>query len=376
MAKAKPKASVSGFSSKVNKRHFHTFDALRFLAFFKVFLLHLPIVAFPWFNYLRAGGGIGVQFFFVLSGFLITYIIYEEKLNTGTLNLKKFFMRRILRIWPLYYLMILVAFLTPYILSQFHLNSSAEGYQPNWLMSMLFLENYKMMATHSYPNVSPLSVMWSLCIEEHFYIIWGLALFFIKLKNLPKMILACVVIGLIGRVVYVNLGIPTSDIVTNIDLFAFGGIPAYILLAKEEVINNKLGMLPKYFKWIYVTAVVFIVLIASQFVEERYFVWLTTVLGALFCGLILLTLPTTNRIYVKDTSWLSKVGVYTYGLYLYHTLVLNFLRQVFLKYNLNTDEPEIAMLFICISLIATLAISILSYYIYEKPFLRLKKYFR
>jgi peptidoglycan/LPS O-acetylase OafA/YrhL len=118
-----------------NRRHFHTFDALRFFAFLKVFLLHLPITAFPLFNYLKGGGGIGVSFFFVLSGFLITYIILEEKSQTGRVNLKNFFIRRILRIWPLFYLMILIAFLTPYLISLAGLSSSPEGYQPNWLMS-------------------------------------------------------------------------------------------------------------------------------------------------------------------------------------------------------------------------------------------------
>ena len=126
-----------------------------------------------------------VSFFFVLSGFLITYIILEEKETTGKLNLSSFFIRRILRIWPLYYLMVAIAFLTPYLLSRFNISYSNEGYSPNWLWTILFLENYKMIITDSFPNVSPLRVMWSLCVEEHFYIVWGLALWKVKMKHLP-----------------------------------------------------------------------------------------------------------------------------------------------------------------------------------------------
>lgn len=142
-----------------NRRHFHTFDAMRFFACFKVFLLHLPLTAFPLFNFIRSGGGIGVQFFFVLSGFLITYIILNDKKH-HQFNLKKFFAKRILRIWPLFYLMILFAYTVNSTLEHFAIQTTDEGYNPNWLMSILFLENYQMMIKNDFPNGSPLRVMW------------------------------------------------------------------------------------------------------------------------------------------------------------------------------------------------------------------------
>jgi peptidoglycan/LPS O-acetylase OafA/YrhL len=116
------------------KRHFHTFDALRFLAFLKVFMLHIPIGYPQLFAYLKGGGSIGVQFFFVLSGFLITYLLAEEKQRTGRINIRLFLLRRALRIWPLYYLMVAFAFATPYILSVLNLNHSDE-----WLPTQLCL---------------------------------------------------------------------------------------------------------------------------------------------------------------------------------------------------------------------------------------------
>ena len=73
---------------KMNKIRFHSIDALRFFAFFKVFLLHLPYQGdSSVFNYLKSGGGIGVYLFFVLSGFLITYLLVFEKLKTNKLNI-------------------------------------------------------------------------------------------------------------------------------------------------------------------------------------------------------------------------------------------------------------------------------------------------
>src|SRR4051812_32969529 len=138
----------------IARRQFHSFDALRFFAFLKVFFLHIPVATFAAFNFVKNGGGTGVTFFFVLSGFLITYILLSEKAVTKNINLKSFYLRRILRIWPLYYLILGIAFLTPYFVSQFHLSASGEGYEPNWLMSVFYLENYQMIRMNDHPNVS------------------------------------------------------------------------------------------------------------------------------------------------------------------------------------------------------------------------------
>ncbi len=360
----------------IQKRHFHTFDALRFFACFKVFLQHLPIYSFPLFNILMAGGGIGVQFFFVLSGFLITYIIYEEKRQTGYLNLKNFFIRRILRIWPLFYLMIGFAFITPYILRHINLANSDIGYTPNWTMSLLFLENYKMMATHENPNISPLAVMWSLCVEEHFYIIWGLLLYYIPIKKFPIVIAICLFTGIISRYIYVQQNIPTSDILTNIDLFAFGSIPAYLILEKGEYFLSKIETIPFGWKILYAILVLVIVGICSQAEGDKPFIYLSTLLGLIFSGIIILTLPQKTRFRISDGNMLSKLGIYTYGFYLYHTLVINLFRRVFEKADWPLTDVRIAVTFTILTFTISIGCSMASYYFFEKPFLRLKKYFK
>ena len=120
---------------------------MRCFAFLKVFLYHIPIGYPAAFVYLKAGGDIAVRFFFVLSGFLITYLIVAEKKGNGSLNFKRYFARRALRIWPLYYLMVAFAFSTPYILSWLNIEHSNEGYEPNFLFTIAFLENYVAIAT-------------------------------------------------------------------------------------------------------------------------------------------------------------------------------------------------------------------------------------
>jgi len=353
-----------------SRKHFHTFDALRFFSFFLVFLQHTPVPGSSSVSVLTKSGGVGVIFFFVLSGFLITYILLYEKTSKGQISLKKFFMRRILRIWPLFYAMILFAFLTPYLLNILHLSYSDEGYKPNWLMSMLFLENYKMMLTNSFPNVSPLRVMWSLCIEEHFYILWGIAVYFLSYKKVPYLILSSILLANILRIVYSICGIGTVDLFTNIDYFAFGAIPAYILLFRTEIID-KIEKLPLNLKYSIAFVTVVLIFGFPNF-EYEWLEFVTPLIyGVLFSTIIIFTLPQRNSILIKDSLWISKLGIFTYGLYLYHTIVINLFLQIkkVLPFDVNWS------VFLILSLLSTILISIISYHFFEKQFLKLKTYF-
>lgn len=358
-----------------SRKHFHTFDALRFFAFMKVFLLHLPITAFPVFSFLKGGGGIGVSFFFVLSGFLITYIILEEKSNTGTINLKNFFVRRILRIWPLFYLMILIAFLTPHLLSFFGISASPDGYQPNWLISCLFLENYNIMFSHSEPNVSPLGVMWSLCVEEHFYFIWGLAMFFIKMKKIPVLLIAAIITGSIARGIYLANTISDADVFSNIDYFAWGAIPAYLLVTNAEKFVNATEKIHVSYKIFFAVLVVCYVILSPN-IDYNYKSNIEPLLfGAMFSALLSIIIPANSPLKIADKNILSYLGVFTYGLYVYHTIIINAMTHVFNMLSFSLDKAGFALLFSFSSLLITIGVSIVSYHVFEKHFLKLKKLF-
>ena len=134
------------------RRHFHSFNALRFVSFLLVFIHHIPVNETSFLSYFTKTGGVGVSFFFSLSGFLITYILLAEKLEQNKISLKHFFIKRILKIWPLFYAMLLFAYLTPFFLDYSNLPSSSDGYKPNWWYSVFFLENYQMLFTKDFPN--------------------------------------------------------------------------------------------------------------------------------------------------------------------------------------------------------------------------------
>lgn len=353
---------------KINRKrvHFHTFDSLRFLAFLVVFLMHSPIPKNSILSYLTKSGGIGVIFFFVLSGFLITYILLIEKLNKNTINLREFFRRRILRIWPLFYAMLLFAFCTPYVLDFFQIASSNVGYEPNWLMSIAFLENYRIMYTHQFPNVSPLIVMWTLCIEEHFYIVWGILMYFLPLKKMPNLILLSIIFSLICIVIYNKFGISTGDLFTNIGFFAFGAVPAYLFVFKKDVIE-KVNRIPKIFAFFYAVLVVVMMLLISNVVFNLPEVVSALIFGILFSGLLLLTLGENSSIKISDKTWIAQLGKYTYGLYLIHPIAIVLFLKIGEKLHWNGYEITV------ISFILTVILAFLSYHLFEKQFLKLKK---
>ena len=356
------------------RRHFHTFDALRCFAFLKVFFYHLPIVYPAAFVYAKAGGDIAVRFFFVLSGFLITYLIIAEKKRTGRLNFARYFVRRALRIWPLYYLMVAFAFSTPFILSWLNLDHSNEGYQPNFLFTIAFLENYVTIAMGEAPNVSPLGVMWSLCVEEHFYIVWGVLLYFLETRHLPKVILGCLALSIVSRITFIALGLQTLDLLTNFDFFAFGAIPAYLLLEHQERFERTVNNLHSGVKTCYITAVIMIVLIVPNIHNSIVDVVAPSVLGVLFAGLLAIFLPARTTFGISDTNAFSRLGKYTYGLYLYHVIVINALFQVFRRAGLSMEGTAYGLLFIALALSVSIGVSIFSYRFFERPFLALKRY--
>lgn len=351
---------------KTERVHFHTFDSLRFLSFLLVFLFHSPVPENSILYFFSKEGGIGVAFFFVLSGFLITYILILEKMNNqGKFSLKKFFKRRVLRIWPLYYAMVLFAICTPFILDYLNLPHSDKGYQPNWFLTLTFLENYVMIFKNQIPNVSPLTVIWSLCIEEHFYIFWGVAFYFISLKNIPKLLLGCIVFSFLMQVIYEHYHINTLDLFTNIHYFAFGAIPTYLFIFKKKMIE-KLECISAFYKYAYAFIVVGVILTVAN-TDIIPDVKISSLLfSILFSGLILFTLGEKNTFRITDSSITGRLGKYTYGLYLFHTICIS----LFIKIGNIFEIGWIAVT--ALAFASSIVFAALSYHLFEKQFLKLK----
>ena len=171
-------------------KYFPGLDPLRFFAALMVLLGHVDLIK-SFFNlqttttipfFIRMDfGGTGVNFFFVLSGFLITYLLLCEKDKHTTISLKKFYMRRILRIWPLYYLILLIGFfILPHIhsitLPYFEKNLEI-NYTPNLILYLLLLPQ---VAFAIFPAVPHIGQSWSIGVEEQFYIFLPLLIKYFK----------------------------------------------------------------------------------------------------------------------------------------------------------------------------------------------------
>ncbi len=366
----------------LEKRRFHTLDALRFFAFFKVFLLHIPLQGeFPIFSFLKSGGGIGVSLFFVLSGFLITYLLVFEKIQNEQISLQRFFIRRSFRIYPLFFFLVFIAFILPYQFKEeigFHMIGG--GYELDWRYSFFFLENYKMLLEDNFPKTTPLSVFWSLCIEEHFYIVWMFSIYFIPVKRIFSFLLISIAIAWIARyfdaMIWDNHMITQNDLFTNIDYFAIGGILGFYVAKDYNRVIKFIQKINTSWKYLFIFFVINLVVFQEQLLPSDNYIlsiFRPTLIALAFTSLIAIFIPENSPIRISDNNIISYLGKISYGLYVYHIILVHILFQYFIKYKIMMDDWWTVSGFMILVLGGSIMFSILSFKFLEKPFLEWRK---
>src|SRR5687767_14837721 len=236
----------------------HTFyhpelDALRFVAFLAVFMHHaLPRdarvylekgfspVATEWLLTAKEAGAFGLDLFFALSAYLITELLLREHAKRGTFSVSAFYVRRALRIWPLYFVFLaLTVFVIPTIIP-------AERFGPIYIVSFaLFVGNW-VCATNGLP-FSVASPLWSISVEEQFYIGWPLLLKFFGINRLKQLAIAMLLVAIAVRVGLSAYGVQHPGVWCNtfarLDPIALGALLAFALNGRAPQINNGVRLL-------------------------------------------------------------------------------------------------------------------------------------
>lgn len=331
-------------------------------------------------EYITYGGGIGVSFFFVLSGFLITYILTFDKINQGNISPKRFFIRRAFRIWPLFYLMVLIALVIPPDFAQhigFHMNGG--GYEPDWRFSLTFTENIQMIIQDNVPKTTPLSVFWSLCIEEQFYILWMIVFFFLKKKWIPVFLITSVLFAIGWRVfepsIYGNDRVTWHGLFSNLDYFSISGLLGFYVATNYKKVADFVNRIPLWVRWSYVAGVVLMIFFLAAIFERDVYILKVlyyTITATVFTGLLLIFIPQDSKIRFSEKNVFTKLGKISYGLYVYHIIWIHVIYKFYRDYSIEVDTIRNYVLFLMITFSLTVVTSFLSYKFFEMPILRLR----
>jgi peptidoglycan/LPS O-acetylase OafA/YrhL len=361
------------------KVYFKNLHSLRFLAALIVLLGHVEQLTdvlgatgkFSSPLYTPVNGEAGVILFFALSGFLITYLLLGEQRLTGTVGIKNFYIRRALRIWPLYFLTIVLAFFVYPFIPALHL----EGYDrvlvwhqlplklifycifmPNIVMDFLGLIPY---ASHT----------WTIGAEEQFYFIWPWLIK--KLKN--KIVVFISVVLLYVLIYYLFSYFQSHDKYSRafflvwgrypISCMAIGAIYAWLVFVNNvNTIRIKKIVFAAWFQWLML--VVIICLLGTKY----YFPYFNNEIYAFLLGYQVCNLSAnTKTVFSLENRVMNYLGKISYGLYIYHPLAIVCAIRLCVK----LQWSAVVVLYV-LSLVIAVILSAVSYHFYERFFIRKK----
>jgi len=367
--------------------HLPALDGLRGLAILLVLLFHTfarPEVQHAnWiiksFNQVSLFGWTGVDLFFVLSGFLITRILLDAK--TSTNFFKVFYMRRILRIFPLYYLSLIGVFLI-WPLLKLHTGSISgnDAGHVGLTVQLWYWLNLVNWPTAIHPMLVPLlSHYWTLSIEEQFYAVWPAVVYFLSEKRLALLSIA----GIVSVFILRNLPIVQAFGATHdnflyrltpfrMDTLLFGGLLAILF---KHVDRSKL------LRWavpIFVVTLALLLWKAQPSPAEGAITF--TGLAVLYSSLLTICITSKTAGALFRTRLLRGMGKYSYSVYLIHPSVLFFMDLLVirpLQKHLLPGHPYGAQLiFTLLNICVCFGIARITWVLIESPILRLKRHFR
>lgn len=364
-------------------------DGLRAVAFLIVLGGHSSDLVFGW---------MGVQLFFVLSGFLITGILLRMKESLPVKQyFTKFYGRRFLRIFPLYYLYLLLLTLAIWqknlIPLRFFKDELLDVVAPQLSYAYLYVYDF-FHASAAFVHTRLLTHLWSLSVEEQFYIVWPLVLFFTPKEKLRSLFLATIAIGPVLRLVTYFIytagwiaapqGEPALAIYvlpfSHVDAFAMGAFISQFHLPQPR---RQLAVLAVavpalgYFSQYLADGAIIPASLGYEFMLPSAYksVWGYSLLNYLFALMIYTVARTGLFTRILDSAVFRYLGKISYGLYVYHFPVTFFVYKYIPRLIPPTQHLLTNLGVMVISLTITTAIASLSFHFFEKPISDLKDRF-
>lgn len=356
------------------RQHYPALDGLRGIAILLVILYH-NFGFIEYFNY----GWLGVDLFFVLSGFLITDILLHSVHSEN--YFRNFYARRILRIMPLYYLSLILFILVLPAIPSFPLNMSY--YQEHQAWFWTYLQNWTLIFKQE-GDTSALGHFWSLAVEEQYYLVWPLVILLIRD---PKKVLMLSLLLLVGVITARFLIWQNRDQYPSYErLFLFtrlDGILIGSMLACIQILNRTL--IRRYFTifLILLTVANYLFYFFKKGQDPDFPSWAIagfTTFSILFAMLTYEAVIGAQGAIGRALQFmpLRLLGKYSYGFYIFHWPVFLILNPLWKDWLSGSGDPNsflIQFVSATLSSLAGFLISILSFHLFEQHFLRLKGYF-
>jgi peptidoglycan/LPS O-acetylase OafA/YrhL len=321
----------------------------------------IPLGPSLWLVSIVKVGACGVDLFFVLSAYLITDLLFREQNRFGNISLGKFYIRRSLRIWPLYYGFTLMT-------------AAGAGLSSTYLLAYLcFFGNWACVA-HGYPQ-SAVATLWSVSVEEQFYVVWPLVLCSFRRATLVPVCFASLALSTIARIWLVEAGAAHPSIWCNsfarLDPIILGSLLAIYVKTKKP---------PKFSRTLIALGILSCILASrycgyvdpdslrySGFAGPACLVFYPLIaMGTAAVVLGTLGLQSSSGLIFRIGVYCGKIS---YGLYVFHALALKLTGRLPLR------GAKFIIAQSVLGLLLTLLMGTVSYELYEKQFLKLKTRF-
>lgn len=358
---------TSSYAKFRDVRFFGSLDGLRAISIIAVIWLHSwwgtnyydRLAATP----VLRQGFFGVQVFFVVSGFLITTLLLREMDRYGTISLRDFYLRRALRIWPLYYVVLAIYVVNALVFER----GSIRAHSFLHYLPAFATFTYTWFVSDNWPG-GMFNLAWTLATEEQFYLFWPLALRVLRSVWSSVLIVAIIALKIATDHSLTSWILPPGALPTRIVLSVAITICLGVLLAQALHSKRGFDLLYSALGWKWSAPVFLVALLLCLAPAQPPFLLAFLVTTALVGACVVR--EDNGLAAILQLRPLAFIGTLSYGIYLLNSLSVHAVRFPLIR--LGLDYPP--LIFVCALALAT-ALAFLSYRYYESPFLALKAKF-